>query len=127
MRVSEPGCGENIKTNDGARLFVPVHLLDFAGSVTFRMREQAAFELSGYSSMEEFETACSEACLRFPLLASVRVLVRRKTGGASEHAPVSQTDPSEVTAGGGDVSGMGQAECSECCRSRVVCILATFV
>ena len=48
--------------------------------------------------MDEFETACREACLRFPLLSSVRVLVRRKTGGASEHAAVSQTDPAEVTA-----------------------------
>jgi hypothetical protein len=43
VRVSEPGCGENIKTNDGARLFVPVRLLDFTGSVNLRMREQAAF------------------------------------------------------------------------------------
>ena len=33
-----------------------------------------------------------------PLLSSVRVLVRRKTGGASEHAAVSQTDSTEVTA-----------------------------
>ena len=98
VRISEPGCGENIKTNDSARLFFPVRVLDFTGSVNLRMREQAAFELSGYSSMDEFETACRQACLRFPLLSSVRVLVRRKTAGASEHAAVSQTDSTEVTA-----------------------------
>ena len=98
MRVSEPGCGENIKTNDSARLFVPVRVLDFTGSVNLRMREQAALELSGDSSMDEFETACREARLRFPLLSSVRELVRRKTGGASEHAADSQSDAAEVTA-----------------------------
>ena len=98
VRISEPGCGENIKTKDGARLFVPVRLLDFTGAVNLRMRQQAALELSGYSSVDEFDIACREACLRFPLLSSVRVLVRSKSRGASEHAALSQNDAAEVSA-----------------------------
>ena len=62
------------------------------------MREQAALELSGYSSVDEFETACRQACLRFPLLASVRMLLRIKASAAPENATLSQTDAAEVTA-----------------------------
>ena len=98
VRICEPGCGENIKTNDGNRLFLPVRLLDFTGALNIRMREQAALQLSGYSAASELETACREACLRFPLLSSVRVLVRPKSTGASEHAVTSQTGPRSIGA-----------------------------
>ena len=98
VRIGEPGCGENIRTNDGKRLFVPVRLLDFTGTVNLRMQEQAALELAEQSSANDFETACSGACQRFPLLSSVRVLVRTKAPGASEHAAASQNDSAEVTA-----------------------------
>jgi len=98
VRVCEPGCGENIKTNSGERLFVPVRLLDFTGVVHLRVREKAALELSGCSSVEEFVTACTESDLRFPLLASVRVHLRPKSSGASEHAGHSQSDTQETQA-----------------------------
>jgi len=107
VRICEPGCGENIKTNDGARLFVPVRLMDWTGSVNLRMREQAALELSGHSSADEFEKASREACLRFPVLSSVRVLVRPKTGGASEQTGSSQSG------GASDHTGNSQAETVE--------------
>ena len=98
VRIMEPGCGENVKTNDGARLFVPVRLMDFTGVVQLRMRQQAALELSGMDSVEEFGKSCSEACLRFPLLSSVRVYVRPKPQGAAEHLAPSQSESSEVSA-----------------------------
>ena len=98
VRISEPGCGENIKTNDGQRLFVPIRLLDFTGALNIRMREQAALELSGIESVGDFEVACREACLHFPLLSSVRVLLRPKTTGASERSNSSQGDATEIQA-----------------------------
>ena len=98
VRVIEPGCGETIKTNDGARLFVPVRIMDYTGVVNLRMRQQAALELSGIDSVEEFGKACSEACLRFPLLSSVRVYVRSKPHGATEHSTSSQSESTEVSA-----------------------------
>ena len=96
VRVIEPGCGEGIKTNDGARLFVPVRIMDFSGVVSLRMRQQAALELSGMDSVEDFGKACSEACLRFPLLSSVRVYVRRQ--GVAEHLAPSHSDSNDVSA-----------------------------
>ncbi len=37
VRICEPGRGEKIKTNYGARSFVPVRLLDFTGVANLRM------------------------------------------------------------------------------------------
>ena len=93
VRVCEPGCGENIKTNSGERLFVPVRRIDFTGVVNLRMCEQAALELSGCSSVEKFVTACQDSDLRFPLLASVRVHLRPKSSDPPEHSASSQSDP----------------------------------
>ena len=98
VRIMEPGCGESIKTNDGARLFIPVRIIDFSGVVSLRMRQQAALEVSGTDSVEDFATACSEACLRFPLLSSIRVFVRPKPQGAAEHLALSQSDSNDVSA-----------------------------
>ena len=72
--------------------------MDFTGVVHLRMRQQAALELSGLDSVDEFGKACSEACLRFPLLSSVRVLVRSKPHGAAEHSTSSQSESAEVSA-----------------------------
>ena len=96
VRVAEPGCGEEIMAKDTERLFVPVCLLDFTGVVHLRLRKQAALELSGHSSAEEFQTVCREYCLCFPLLSSVRVLVRSKLGGVSEHTFSSQRESPAV-------------------------------
>ena len=72
--------------------------LIFPGAVNLRMRESVALELSGYSLANEFDTACGEACLRFPLLSSVRVLVRSKAHGASEPSMSTSSDAPEVSA-----------------------------
>ncbi len=57
VRIGEPGCGENMRTNDGKRLFVLVRLLDFTGTVNLCMREQAALELAEQSSAAKFQIA----------------------------------------------------------------------
>ena len=55
LRIIEPAAADEVITNDKARLFVPVAMIDRSGTVEVRMREKAALELSCLaSSKEEF-------------------------------------------------------------------------
>ena len=83
--------------------------LDFTGALSIRMRGQTALQLSGYTDVGDFEAVCREACLRFPLLSSVRVLVRPISIGASEHADTNMDcniyhDGSDIPVAGNCVS-----------------------
>ena len=82
VRIMEPSVAETVLTSDGSRLFVPVTLQDHTGEVELRMREKAALEFSGLSDRNSFCDEVRTAGLNFPILASVRVAVR-KTGGTS--------------------------------------------
>ena len=85
VRLLEPAPGEELSTKCGTRLFVPVRVMDDWGQMTLRMRESAALQVSGQKTKEDFEKAVQQGGLRFPILASIRVRVKR---GAS-------TTPSE--------------------------------
>ena len=90
VRLVKPGPGDQIRTNDGARLFVPARVLDYSGSVVLRMREKAALGVSGELSADVFQVSCEEGHLSYPTLCSIRVLVRPARDGAAEHAAQSQ-------------------------------------
>lgn len=90
VRVIEPAAGEQVLTADGTRLFVPVTLEDIYGQVQLRMREKAALELSQVNDRNSFCEEIRKGGLNFPILASVRVLVRNRTmrsaSGATQEA-----------------------------------------
>ena len=77
VRLVEPNAGETVYTKDGSRLFVPVRIMDDWGQMTLRMREEAALLASGCGSSADFASAVASGALKFPILSSVRVRVRR--------------------------------------------------
>ena len=85
VRLIEPPAGENVYTKDGARLFVPVRLMDDWGHMTLRMREEAALQASGCSSSDDFAKAVASGNLKFPILCSVRVRVRRSAASPDDN------------------------------------------
>ena len=84
-RICEPSGRDNLLTNNGERLFPLVRIVDRTGALEMRMREKVALELSGESSKESFLSEFDKGALNFPILSSVRVIVK-KTAGAGEHA-----------------------------------------
>ena len=86
VRLIEPAPAEELKTKDGSRLFVPVRVIDDYGQMVLRMRESAALQASNLRSSEEFEAAVRKGGLRFPILSSIRVRVKK---GASASASAS--------------------------------------
>ena len=92
VRILEPRPGESIFTKDGSRLFPKVDIIDYTAQVQLRMREKVALELAELSK-EEFAKEAEKGGINFPVLSSVRVLVRKAqatTGhaadGAAEHS-----------------------------------------
>ena len=83
VRVIEPAAGEDILTGEERRLFVPVTLEDIHGQVHLRMREKAALDLSQLPDRNQFTEDTRNAELNFPILASVRVRVRKTSGNAA--------------------------------------------
>ena len=64
---------------------------DHSGQVELRMREKAALEFSGMDMREMFCEEVRAVGLNFPILASVRVLVRKNSTAA-------ETRPAEASA-----------------------------
>ncbi len=87
VRILEPAAGQELTTKDGSRLFPSVRLIDSTSSIEVRMREEAALELSHQRDKLAFMKAVQEGDLSFPMIASVRVLIRekKKDGGAAEN------------------------------------------
>ena len=77
-RILEPKANENIHTNAGDRLFPTVRIIDPSSTLTIRMREKTALELSGQESKEEFADLASKGALNFPVLCSLRIAIQRK-------------------------------------------------
>ena len=111
VRVREPLPNDDIYAGQGSRLFVPVQLQDHTGQVALRMREKAALELSGCDEKDDFKQYTIDSALSFPIMCSVRVLVRdrRQTAqddldvidSASEHSISTMiVDAAEQTMGG---------------------------
>ena len=88
VRIIEPAANDGVLTNDGARLFVPVAMIDRSGTVEVRMREKAALELSCLTSKEEFIEASMQGGLNCPIVCNARVHLKKQTG-ATGHEPIS--------------------------------------
>jgi len=80
VRLLEPAPNDNLLTNDEARLFVPVAMIDRSGTIEVRMREKAALELTSLTTKEEFIQEAQKGGLNFPILCSVRVHMRKVSG-----------------------------------------------
>ena len=98
VRIKEPSMTETVLTTDGSRLFVPVILQDHTGELELRMREKAALELSGVSDRDNFCDEVRTAGLNFPILASVRVAVRKKAGTSDTQDSQSGTADNTISA-----------------------------
>ena len=88
VRIKEPQPGENPLTKKGDRLFPKVDVVDHTAQVELRMREKAALSLSDLDK-EEFLRETKSGGINFPVLCSIRVLVRKdqRTKDAAEGAP----------------------------------------
>ena len=90
----EPPANANILAGENQdRLFVPIAAHDHSGQVELRMREKAALALSGLPDRAAFCEEVRSAGLRFPILSSVRVLLKKngrhhttESGDADESA-----------------------------------------
>ena len=82
---SEPSQAENLKNNDGTRLWFPLTIRDISGPIVLYITEQAALKLVDVADAQEFEQLRNENRLRFPVVASVKVW--RKPAKASAAQP----------------------------------------
>ena len=73
VRISVPPEDENIKNNDGTRLWLRLTLADESGPIVLHITEQAVIKLANVQDAAEFELLHSEGRLRFPFWASVKV------------------------------------------------------
>ena len=85
VRILEPRAGESLFTKDGSRLFPKIDIIDYTAQVELRMREKVALELADLSK-EEFAREAECGGINFPVLSSVRVLVKKAADGAAEHS-----------------------------------------
>ena len=84
VQISEPSEGQNIKSNDGARLWFPLTLRDDSGSILLFITEQAAVKLANVVDAAEFEQLHAEKRLRLPFWASVKVCRRPRKSSAAQ-------------------------------------------
>ena len=85
VRILEPRAGGSLFTKDGSRLFPRIEIIDYTAQVELRMREKVVLELADLTK-EEFVREARCGGINFPLLSSVRVLVKKAADGAAEPA-----------------------------------------
>ena len=83
-RICEPSGSDNLLTSNQDRLFPLTTVYDRTGRVEVRMREKVALNLSGQASKDEFLNDFSSGELNYPILCSVRVLVKQNS--AEDHS-----------------------------------------
>ena len=84
VRITEPSEGQNIKSNDGTRLWLPLTLRDESGFIVLYITEQAVLKLANVLDAAEFEQLHLERRLRFPFWASVKVWRRPSKASAAQ-------------------------------------------
>ena len=84
VRITEPSEGQNIKSNDGKRLWLPVTLRDETGCIVLYITEQAVLKLANVVDVTAFEQLHSEKRLRFLFWASVKVWRRPSKASAAQ-------------------------------------------
>ena len=92
VQVSEPSVEQNIKSNDGARLWFPLSMKDESGAIVLYITEQAALKLANVVDAAELEQLHSEGRLRFPFWASVKVWRRPSRSSAEQPGAIGHTD-----------------------------------
>ena len=78
VRIMEPAPNDDVFTNDGTRLFVPIAMKDQSGAIDLRTRDKPALEHSSLSNKEEFKEESKQGGLNFPILCSVRVHLKKQ-------------------------------------------------
>ena len=73
VRIAEPGQGENLRSNDGSRLWMPLTLRDETGSVSLYITEAAVLKLTDFDTATEFEQCHAEGRLKFPFFCTVKI------------------------------------------------------
>lgn len=90
VRVTEPEANQNIKTNDGSRVWFPLPMRDLQGQLTLYITDQAATKLAKAADASEFEKRHAEERLNFPMFASLKVSRKPRTTEASEGSCAAQ-------------------------------------
>jgi hypothetical protein len=76
VRIAEPGQGENLRSNDGTRLWMPLTLRDETGSVSLYITEAAVLKLTDLDTATEFDQCHAEGRLKFPFFCTVKIMRR---------------------------------------------------
>ena len=84
VQITEPSEGQNIKSSDGTRLWLPLTLRDESGFIVLYITEQAVLKLANVLDAAEFEQLYSEGRLRFPFWASVKIWRRPSKASAAQ-------------------------------------------
>ena len=84
VRITEPSEGQNIKSSDGTRLWLPLTLRDESGFILLYITEQAVLKLANVFDAAEFEQLYSVGRLRFPFWASVKIWRRPSKASAAQ-------------------------------------------
>ena len=84
VQITEPSYGQNIKSSDGTRLWLPLTLRDESGFILLYITEQAVLKLAKVHDAAEFEQLYSVGCLRFPFWAPVKIWRRPSKASAAQ-------------------------------------------
>ena len=83
-QIMEPPPGTTLRTQDGSRLWFPVVIRDFEGSMTMYITEAAALKSSKQVGAASFEEAHRAGRLSFPIAASVKGLRKKEDNSKVE-------------------------------------------
>ena len=90
VRVTEPAAVQDVKTNDGARIWFPLPMRDFLGQLTLYITERAALKLAKAADQSEFEKRHKEERLNFPMFATLKVSRKPRAPDASAAGSAAQ-------------------------------------
>ena len=78
IQILEPAPGTSLRNKEGTRLWFPVVLRDFEGSLTMYITEAAALKCSKQLNAASFEEAHCTGRLCFPIAASAKILRKKE-------------------------------------------------
>ena len=103
--ATEPSRGQDIKTNDGNRIWFPITLRDQSGTIVLYITEPAAVKLANVVDAVEFEQFHAENRLRFPFWASVKVWRRPNKPSAVQSGLVATSAAESDNRGSASIGG----------------------
>ncbi len=84
MRLEEPELGDPVVENKSQRLFFMTTARDFSGACKVAVSQAAAWALSGFESMSEFQQVHEERAISFPPFGHCRIMRRVRQVAAGE-------------------------------------------